>query len=172
MISSQKRAPFTRRTQAEYTLKDLIQMTPFHTSSIMFRNYSFLRSPPSFWWEIRFGDKGLYLQLAQQGTIGYLNRVMSHYRYHGQGIYSNLSHREIVRGILNGYHSMISFLTGEQRELAIRCLGRQYLRGARFGVVKRDPAFVIAMLRKYCKHRLMKPEISQMSEVNESSKSD
>ena len=151
-VTGEKTAPFSRAIQPQYSLRDLIRMTPIHTSSVVFRRYPFVEDPPKFWWQIKFGDKGLYIQLAEQGPIGFINRVMSHYRYHGRGRYSELNHREIVGGILATYESMITHLSGQNRDYAIHCLANQYLRGARFGLVKRDPAFVMTMLGKFCRH--------------------
>ncbi len=70
------------------TLEDLLRSTsPVHTSSVLFRNH--LVDPlPQWYYELAVGDWPLWMLLAEQGNLGYIDEIMSARRIHQGGVWS------------------------------------------------------------------------------------
>jgi glycosyltransferase involved in cell wall biosynthesis len=92
------------------TLEDMWMGNFIATSSTMFRRGLFGEVPA---WYVSFfpiTDWPLHILNAEHGAIGYLDEVMSVYRYHAGGLYSTLSEREKLDATGNFYDRMNAHL--------------------------------------------------------------
>ncbi len=87
-------------------LADLWRGNVIATASAMFRRASIAEIPP--WYDTLFPitDWPLYILAAEHGGIGYLNEVMSLYRYHAGGLYSSKSEAEKLEATARFYRVM------------------------------------------------------------------
>lgn len=67
----------------------------FPTSSLLFRNK--LKELPSFFLDVKSGDRALILLLANLGEIYFLNEVTCVYRKHSGGIYTSIENNNSKR---------------------------------------------------------------------------
>jgi glycosyltransferase involved in cell wall biosynthesis len=87
------------RSQWRSEMPDLIRLEDivspqavFHTSSFVFRNYSFLGVPPDFQTKVSVGDQVVFALVAGQGYLRKADGVMSAYRKHSGGITTTAIH--------------------------------------------------------------------------------
>jgi len=81
---------YTGGDHEEFTnVEDLFETNFIATCSAMLRR-SARRDLPTWYTSCHWEDWPLYILFAERGRIGYLNRVMSVYRNHGDGLWSGL----------------------------------------------------------------------------------
>lgn len=81
----------------------LSRLTPFHTSSLLFKKEC-LEVIPDFFWKIHSADMALFSVIAGFGPLGYVGDVYSYYRNHNGGITKKESFK------LNFHRNRIKFL--------------------------------------------------------------
>ena len=88
------------------TMEDLWRGNVIATASAMIRRRALPQIPP--WYDALFPitDWPLYLLAAQHGTIGYIDEVMSVYRYHPGGLYSPKSEWQKLDATADFYRVM------------------------------------------------------------------
>jgi len=109
--NNQKRWKWTSSIQKEFsTLEDLWRGNFIATCSTMFRNNLFKKIPQ--WYDSFFPltDWPLYILLAEQGSIGYINEVMGAYRLHAGGLYSPYTEKQKLHKTLDFYRRINKFL--------------------------------------------------------------
>jgi len=84
------RPAYTAAMRPFYQLADLLPVNFIHTPSVVFRMSALIQPLPDWYAQMPMGDWPLYLLLAQQGKIGYLDAVMSAYRVHPGGLWSQM----------------------------------------------------------------------------------
>lgn len=84
-----RKSDFVNNNQKEVsTLSDLIgedEIWFMATASVMFRNI-YINEAPDWYFKSKSGDIPMYILLAEKGNIRYIDRVMSVYRKHLQGL--------------------------------------------------------------------------------------
>jgi glycosyltransferase involved in cell wall biosynthesis len=100
---TQKFARFNRFKPKRFsTIEDMLKCYFAHTSATMYRNGLFDEFPE--WYEsVMCGDWVLHILNAQYGKIGYIDKVMSIYRIHSQGIFSSMKTAEQIYESLKCY---------------------------------------------------------------------
>jgi glycosyltransferase involved in cell wall biosynthesis len=89
---SRESHPWTPPDQKPFlTLEDIWRGNPIATGSTVFRNG--LYEMPAWYDDMPITDWPLHVLNAENGPIGYLDRVMSVYRIHSGGVYSALDER-------------------------------------------------------------------------------
>ncbi|GHA08374.1 glycosyl transferase [Arenicella chitinivorans] len=78
-----------RVKQAEYSFEELIRGYHFHFSTVMVRKDSV--HFPVWFDSVYCVDRPLYLLATEQGSAGYLDEIVSHYRLHPGGNWSSIS---------------------------------------------------------------------------------
>ena len=94
-------------------LTDLLRRYPIHTSSLLFRKelaIPFPRFPTAAL------DSLLIGHLAQRGDCGYLNREMSYYRRHSDGIWTGATRQQRLQDTRACIAAMDSYFQGRYRE--------------------------------------------------------
>jgi glycosyltransferase involved in cell wall biosynthesis len=88
------------------TIEDIWRGNLFATASGMLRRSALADIPP--WYDALFPitDWPLYILAAQHGDIGYIDEVMSVYRYHPGGLYSSTSEWEKLEATARFYRVM------------------------------------------------------------------
>ncbi len=88
------------------TIADIWRGNFIATASVMLRR-AWIEDIPA-WYDSLFPitDWPLYILAAEQGTIGYLDEVMSLYRYHAGGLYSSKSEAEKLEATARFYRIM------------------------------------------------------------------
>jgi len=79
--------PIYAEPTQELSINDLFNDYFLPSSSVMFRA-GLIHDLPDWFFDLPFGDKPLYMLLAQFGKIGYIDEEMSAYRIHQEGIWS------------------------------------------------------------------------------------
>lgn len=82
-----------------------------HTPSVVFRNL--LKQFPFEFEQTPIGDYFLYMMLAEQGKLKYLENIMAVYRY-GVGIHSSNSRLKKTKNNLQLFTSLLSFLKDDK----------------------------------------------------------
>lgn len=77
----------------------------YATNSIVFRRAALSDAPK--WIIEQCNDAALELQLARHGSIDFLNRTMSSYRIHSEGIWSRLSREQRLQEQLKRYRMLL-----------------------------------------------------------------
>ncbi|MTJ15651.1 MULTISPECIES: glycosyltransferase [unclassified Dolichospermum] len=72
------------------TLDNLLKGINYIATASVVIKTNLIQNLPDWFASLPFGDYGLYLIAAQHGKIRYLNEIMSVYRIHQGGVYSNL----------------------------------------------------------------------------------
>ena len=107
------RENYTGSGHREFTnVEDLFETNFIATCSAMLRRSARL-DLPAWYTSCHWEDWPLFILFAERGRIGYLNRVMSIYRYHGQGLWSGLDPVEQLQ-------TAIHFLTDIDKHLDYR----------------------------------------------------
>jgi glycosyltransferase involved in cell wall biosynthesis len=91
------------------SIEDLWHNNFMATCSVMFRN-GLSRRLPEWFEQMRFGDWPLHILHAQQGAVGYLNRVMAVYRIHSGGVFGSMSRIRQLTDIIAFYEEMEGLL--------------------------------------------------------------
>jgi glycosyltransferase involved in cell wall biosynthesis len=104
------------------TLDDLWAGNYIATASTMFRRG--LVDPIPEWYDALFPitDWPLHVLNAEHGDVGYIDEVMSVYRYHEGGLYSPLSERRKQESTVELYHAMNRNLGGRYEGQITRAL--------------------------------------------------
>jgi glycosyltransferase involved in cell wall biosynthesis len=87
------------------TLEDMWTECFIETCAAMCRRDS-VPDIPEWCYSIEWTDWALFILLAEQGQIGYINEAMGAYRQHSGGMYSSLSLRKRIKGTFTFYESM------------------------------------------------------------------
>jgi len=97
---------------------DLLRTSNFiATASVVFRRCN--EPLPTWFWELPFLDKGLYLYLSGQGKFKCLPEFMSVYRISGTGVWSKLSVIDQHKSYLRFYTVIGPYLTPAQRKIVV-----------------------------------------------------
>jgi glycosyltransferase involved in cell wall biosynthesis len=107
------RFPEAGKTKTVSSLEDILSGVNFHTCSFMFRR-SLLLSPPDWLRTLWIGDWPMLMLLAEQGNVGYIDEVMSEYRMHPGGVWSDTSKARQTEGLLDVFRCA-------RRHLGKRC---------------------------------------------------
>jgi len=99
----------------------------FATASVVFRN-GLLSELPAWYYSMPVGDWPLYVLLAQQGDIGYLDEVMSAHRTHAGGMWAGRPPVDNLHGLVAACHLFASNLGPQYRRSVEAGLSRIYLR--------------------------------------------
>jgi glycosyltransferase involved in cell wall biosynthesis len=86
------------------------------TASVLFRKpegFNF----PNWFYNLPFGDMGLYKLVSKGKQIQCLDEVMCVYRVHDKGIYSGLSNFKMHQNYLNFYKVILPLLNAEERTI-------------------------------------------------------
>lgn len=94
------RFPEGGKTKTLSSLEDILVGANFHTCSYMFRR-SLLLTPPDWLRTLWIGDWPILMLLAEQGCVGYIDEVMSEYRIHPGGVWSDSSTARQTEGLLD-----------------------------------------------------------------------
>lgn len=70
-----------------YGLRDLFRRYQFQTASAMIRTDA-VPALPSWYFRMNIGDRTLFAMLAERGSLGYIDQIMSAYRIHRGGLWS------------------------------------------------------------------------------------
>ena len=110
------------RKKSFYDIYDLIPDNFVHTSSVVFRHdreFVF----PDWFYQISFGDWAQHLMRATGGNLAYVDEVMSAYRIHGQGRWSNYKSVQKIREsieVLEFFNQHTNKLHDDQIQTAIQ----------------------------------------------------
>lgn len=99
-----------------YTFEDLFG--PFNfltTASVMYRND--FKKMPDWFYELPYGDMGLYYMLLQRGTMACLPEFMSIYRVHTGGIWSGRKKWDLYSDEFRFYEILYPMLKGDQNKI-------------------------------------------------------
>jgi glycosyltransferase involved in cell wall biosynthesis len=112
------------------TLEDLFLGNYIATGSTMFRRG--VVNPIPAWYDSFFPitDWPLHLLHAEQGHIGYLNRVMGVYRYHAGGYYSPLSEDQKLQATLDFYRRINRCMKGRHQHLVHDAISKYFIEWA------------------------------------------
>ena len=99
----------------EATLVDLLRENFISTNSVVFRHRLFPQFP-DWYFKLTLGDWPLHLLNAAHGNIGYLPEVMSVYRVHSRGLWSNMSLAERLDDIFAMYSAIDCHFHGRYAE--------------------------------------------------------
>ena len=86
--SSQEPEVFLTEKAERFTIEYLLRRNFISTPSVMYRN-GIIKEFPSWYTNLGMGDWSLSILLAEQGRIGYIDKVMSAYRNHSGGVWSS-----------------------------------------------------------------------------------
>ncbi|MEX0996571.1 MAG: glycosyltransferase [Flavobacteriaceae bacterium] len=86
------------------------------TASVVFRKPEAFNIPKWFY-ELPFGDLGLYKVIAGKNKIQCINEVMSVYRLHSQGIYSGITKLNANKNYLKFYKIILPILNNEEQKV-------------------------------------------------------
>ncbi len=101
--------------QTTTTIKDLLKKNFIHTSSAMLRNRIFDNFPDWFN-KVKIGDWPLFLLVSKYGNIGFIPDVMSVYRKHSGGVWSNQKNIEKKKAIIEVYNYIENDLSPEYKK--------------------------------------------------------
>ncbi|HET60263.1 MAG TPA: glycosyltransferase [Chloroflexi bacterium] len=101
-----------------YTLDDILEKCFPQTCSVMFKN-NLILAYPDWFYKIINGDWALYVLLAQQGNIGYIEEKMACHRLHTGGVWSPLSDVHKLKQLLPLYGTFYKHV-GQAHGVAIR----------------------------------------------------
>lgn len=73
------------------SLNDLVYGNYIHTPGVLFRNWTLIDGIPNYIEKVSIGDWPLHLYSAKQGNLFYMNEVLTAYRVHDKGSWSNKS---------------------------------------------------------------------------------
>jgi glycosyltransferase involved in cell wall biosynthesis len=118
-------APFTEVIQDYFVVDDVLLKTRHHTSSLLMRNYAWLKVLPKWSNQVFLGDRLLAIFLANEGPLGFINLTMSSYRLHDGGIHTGSEELDLLKKYLIMYEQFFKNLTELdielRRELAEQC---------------------------------------------------
>jgi glycosyltransferase involved in cell wall biosynthesis len=97
------------------------------TSSVVFRRAPFAELPDWFEW-MPWADWPLYILAAQAGHLGYISKVMSAYRIHGDGAWSKLGFAERCRELIHFYEAINAHLNYRYDDLVQAMLAKHACR--------------------------------------------
>jgi len=109
-----------------YDLNDVLGGHPWHTSTIVYKK-EILNSFPDWYGKLLGGDWQLYIIAAQQGSIGYIDEVMSIYRVHPGGIWSSMTIDDQHKFANQRLELLLKNLGGAYRK---KTLGNQFKQAA------------------------------------------
>lgn len=130
---------WTPADQREFsTLEDMWMGNFIATCSTMFRR-GLIGQVPS-WYDAMFPitDWPLHLLHAEQGKIGYINKVMGVYRYHSGGLYSAHSEKRKQEETLKFYHTMNANLNFKYESMVKVALSRYFFEWAEEYLQRKD----------------------------------
>lgn len=108
------------------TLADLLENNFIGTATVMFRRRD-AQELPGWFWELPMGDWPLHILNAQHGNIGYIDEVMSVYRFHSGGIWSSRSRIHQVAGRLDMFRHLKAYLDPRYQKIIRATMARAYL---------------------------------------------
>ena len=79
---------FLKDKLQQFTTEYLLFRNFISTPSVMYRN-GLVKEFPSWYTNLGMGDWSLSILIAEQGSIGYIDEVMSAYRNHNRGVWSS-----------------------------------------------------------------------------------
>lgn len=85
-----------------YVLEDVLMSALSQTASLVFRN-GLLSDFPDWFLRAPIGDWALTVLLAEHGSIGYLDELMSVWRHHTGGAWTGIAERDRLRQTLEMY---------------------------------------------------------------------
>jgi len=110
------------------TIEDLAHTNYIHTPSVVFRS-EYVKNLPEWYYHCPVGDYPLFLIIAQYGKIKYLDKTMAVYRIHQGGTWSQRNKDDIIisNKWIRTYESMMTYFSGNVKEIMIRNLSLNYL---------------------------------------------
>ncbi|WP_242131686.1 glycosyltransferase family 2 protein [Aestuariivivens marinum] len=96
------------------------------TASIVFRKPEELELP-KWYYELPFGDLGLYKIISDNKKIQCINEFMSVYRVHHDGVYSKLSQAQARYQFLRFYKTIFNALNKKEKSIVKEKLNQLYL---------------------------------------------
>ncbi|MFW6116142.1 MAG: glycosyltransferase [bacterium] len=85
-----------------FSLEDILVDNPVTTCSVVYRN-DLIGELPESYRQLVMGDWPMWVWLARQGQLAYMNDVMACYRVHSRGVFSSKSLTEWLPGRLAAY---------------------------------------------------------------------
>jgi len=117
-------APFVERppdgVKTVSTLEDLLRINYMTYCSVMFRRRLLDRFPDWYYTQIAV-DWLLFILIAENGWIGYLDETMAAYRMHSRGVWSGLSQISQQTALLESYQVLKTYF------------GRRFDKSVRYG---------------------------------------
>ena len=105
--------------------EELLQEMFINTSSVVIRNGVF-KEFPALGTDLALGDWPFFLWLSSFGKLGYIPRVMSAYRKHGEGLWKRTSPEERIRTVTKMYELAME-LFDHKYDPIIRVLIRRFV---------------------------------------------
>lgn len=112
------------------TIEDLWRGNFIATASTMFRRDALGEIPAWYLPLFPITDWPLYLLIAEHGAIGYIDEVMSVYRYHSGGLYSARSEAEKIQATGRLYRTMNANLNYRYDRIAKAACARYFFEWA------------------------------------------
>lgn len=106
-------------------LDEFLRRNFVQTCSLVFRR-RLLPCYPEWFGELALGDQALCVLLLTQGKIGFLDKVMAHYRVHSQSVWTPKPRVEKLRGVAELYATLQRHLGPEYRERLGAVAARYY----------------------------------------------
>ena len=103
----------------EFDLYDLIKKNFITTASILLR---YKRNLPDNFFKLSAGDWGLLIYYAQYGKIYYMKKSMSAYRVHPEGLWSKMTHNEMILkgvGVMKQLDKILDYKYHKEFKIAI-----------------------------------------------------
>jgi glycosyltransferase involved in cell wall biosynthesis len=93
--------------------EDIFKTWLISNSSVIYRNGIITENCPPFIWNGTHGDLISFMFLSRKGKIGFINKLMSVYRIHGQSItksaYSGIEHNELHISQCLAFNEFLNF---------------------------------------------------------------
>ena len=118
----------TNNTKSESTINDIAEKNYIHTSTVLFRN-GLIKEFPNWIYSSPMGDYPLYILLAQYGKIKYIDSIMSVYRVHNGGVWSqrDKDNIELYKRTIAVNELMIIYFNDDVKNILIYNLSLLYL---------------------------------------------
>ena len=111
-----------------FTLDDLMTVGNFvPTASLMFRKKVISEIPPWFW-DLAMADMSILILLAQHGSIGYIDKVMSVYRIHETGVWNGKPRVWRLHRNIEFYEKIGPFLGSKYLRIARQQIARRFFK--------------------------------------------
>lgn len=106
-------------------IEDLLVRNFISTCSVMYRNRLF-NELPNWYCLLKLGDWPLHIFNAQYGEIGYINEIMSAYRIHQGGVWSEKDRYEVIKNTEDMLKKIDLFLKNKHTKLIYAAIANWY----------------------------------------------